>query len=241
MLNLRKWTIKNYNQNKTVLENIDLDFFKNQFTAIIALSGTGKTTLLNSIVFATNIIDGELIFDDKKINFKKDKKDWRKNIGIISQKNTLINESSVFDNLKIVMSNRNNFFFKLFNIITKEQKTEIIQILEKINMLDKIYYLPKDLSGGESQKIQIAKLLIQKPKIVLADEPTSNLDNKNSEEILNLLKKFTYENNTITIVNIHNTNLLNIFDRIIGVKNKVIILDKTNSKITENDIKKVYE
>lgn len=244
MLSLKNIIIKNNIVYENILEKINISFNKKEMVAIIGLSGVGKTTLLNTIALGTKIQSGNILFNKKNINLKnkKIKNQYRKNIGIISQKNTLINEISVYDNLKIVMSERNNIFFKLFNIITKSQKEEIYKILERLEMLDKIFYNINDLSGGESQRIEIAKLIIKKPKIILADEPTSNLDKINSKKIIKWLKELTIQNNAITIVVIHDIELLKHgFDKIIGIKNKEIYLNKEYKNISKKDIEKIYE
>lgn len=240
MLEIKNWTVQCLTENETTLENINLNF-DNKVTAIIGKSGVGKTTFINSLTINKTIINGQLKWQNKEIDFKKDKKWFRKNIGIISQKNILIDSITVFDNLKITMSEKNNFFFNLFNIITKKQKEEILNILEQVEMLDKVNNLPLNLSGGEIQRLEIAKILIKKPKIILSDEPTSNLDDLSSEKIIKLLIDYSHANNAVTIVNIHNVNLLNLFDRVIGLKNKKIVFDSNIKKINKKEILNIYE
>lgn len=243
MLNLKKVKIKNDSIYKTILEEINLKLNNSEVVGVIGVSGAGKTTLLNTIALGIKINSGDIIFDENTINLKskKNKNKYRKNIGIISQKNSLINEISVYENLKIIMSERNNIFFKIFNIITKDQKYEIHKILERLGLLNKIFYSINDLSGGELQRIEIAKLIIKKPKIILADEPTSNLDKNNAKNIIKWLKEITIQNNTITIIVIHDIELLKKnFDRVIGIKNKKIYLDKKSSLITKKDIETIY-
>lgn len=244
MLKLENIQIKYNNMSKPVLEKINISFKENELVGIIGLSGVGKTTLLNTIALGTKIEFGNVIFNKNVINLKKrkDKNNYRKHIGIISQKNSLINEISVYDNLKIVMSERNNIFFKIFNIITKSQKEEIYKILEKLEMINKIFYSVNDLSGGEAQRIEVAKLIIRKPRIILADEPTSNLDKNNANNIIKLLKEITKENKATTIIVVHDIELLKKnFDRVVGIKNKEIQLDKKYSLISKKEIEKIYE
>lgn len=243
MLKLENVQIKYNNTSNPILEKINISFKENELVGVIGLSGVGKTTLLNTIALGTKIESGNIIFNKNIINLKKskDKNNYRKHIGIISQKNSLINEISVYDNLKIVMSERNNIFFKIFNIITKSQKEEIYKILEKLEMINKIFYSINDLSGGEAQRIEVAKLIIKKPKIILADEPTSNLDKNNANNIIKLLKETTKENKTITIIVVHDTELLKNFDRVVGIKNKEIQLNKKYSLVLKKEIEKIYE
>lgn len=240
MLEIKNWTVQCLTENEPTLEDINLNF-DNKVTAIIGKSGVGKTTFINSLTIDKTIINGQLKWQNKEIDFKKDKKWFRKNIGIISQKNILIDSITVFDNLKITMSEKNNFFFNLFNIITKKQKDEILNVLEQVEMLDKANNLPLNLSGGEIQRLEIAKILIKKPKIILSDEPTSNLDDLSSKKIIKLLIDYSHSNNVVAIVNIHNVNLLDLFDRVIGLKNKKIIFDSNIKKINKKEILNIYE
>ncbi|WP_412032347.1 ATP-binding cassette domain-containing protein [Malacoplasma muris] len=244
MIVLKDISVKNIGQKENILTNINLNFYPNQFVAIIGKSGVGKTTLLNTlclnVVITHGCIEYKTFLFDK--NTRKKLKNYRKKIGIISQNSTLINEISVFDNLKIYLSNENNLFYKLFNIITKEQKSKIFNVLEQLNILDKVFYKPLDLSGGESQRVEIAKILLKKPEIILADEPTSNLDINNSLLTIKLLKEVATKENSIVLINLHDTKLLNDnFDRVIGIKNRSIMLNKEPKKITKKDLRDLYE
>lgn len=244
MLKIVNWSIKNQGQDSLVLENINLTFKENEMVAIIGSSGVGKTTFLNSLAFNTSKVNGDLYFNDIKIDFnqRKELKKYRKNIGIISQKLTLINDLSVYDNLRYVMSERNNYFYNFFNLITKSQKEEIIQILTELGVIEKLFYKVKDLSGGESQRVEIAKLFIRKPKIILADEPTSNLDQTNSFNIIKMLKKLMNEQNAIALVNIHDVSQLkNNIDRVIAIKDKKILFDKAAKDVSLSALKDLYE
>lgn len=244
MLIVNNLTTKNIGQKDNVLENINLDFKENQVVAIIGLSGVGKTTLLNSICINTEIVNGSIKFNEFRF-FNKHRKHirkYRKNIGIISQKSTLIDDISVYDNLKLYLSESNNWFYKTIGFITKNQTHQIYNVLEKLGIISKVFYKAKDLSGGEAQRVEIAKLMLRKPKIILADEPTSNLDINNSNDIIKYLKEIAVNNNSIVIINIHDIDLLkeNI-DRVIGIKNKGILFDKRPNELTKVEIKILYE
>lgn len=244
MLKVENWTVKNFNQENIVIKNFNFSFKEKKLVAIIGSSGVGKTTLLNSLALNAKILSGKLFFNNQKINLNKKRnlKIYRKNIGIISQKNTLVEDSSVFDNLRYVMSEKNNFFFRLFSIITKKQEQEIFNILEKLDILSKAFYKVKDLSGGESQRVEIAKLIIRKPKIILADEPTSNLDALNSCRVINLLNELVKNQKAIGIINLHDVKLLkNNINKVIAIKNQKVFFEKSPKDITEKNLKELYE
>lgn len=244
MLKVTNWSIKNFKQENVVLENVDISFYEGQVVAIIGSSGVGKTTFLNSLALNTEVLKGDIYFENKKININKKYilKKYRKNIGYISQKNSLIEDISVFDNLKYVIANKNNFLLNSFNIVTKKQKEEIYNTLSKLGILDKVFYRVKDLSGGEAQRVEIAKILLKNPKIILADEPISNLDSLNSHEVISSFNKIAKDNFSIVIINLHSLDQLNNnVDRVIGLKDKTIIFDKLPSEITKKDLRSLYE
>lgn len=240
MLTLKNISVRYKNQNNAILEKIDLTFYEKQFYALMGSSGVGKTTLLNTICFGTPIINGSISYNNKVIE-KKDIKKFRKNIGIISQKPMLIDDMSVYDNLRLISSQRNNFFMKMFNIINKKQKQEIFDLLKEFGLLDKIFFKTKDLSGGEAQRIEIIKLILKNKKIILVDEPTSNLDFENAKRMVETLKKVIIKNNAIGIINLHDQSLINEnIDVIIGLKNKKVFLNEINNKNIKTKLKDLY-
>ena len=165
----------------------------------------------------------------------------RKTIGWISQKNTLIEELTVYDNLKLNYRNHKNFFFKIFNIITKDDKQKICSILEKLNILDKCYQKVKDLSGGQQRRIEIAKLLLNKYRIIVADEPLSNLDTKTSSDVLNLLKLVATENNSTIILTIHDIDqIINNIDQVVIFKNKQLVFNGSINKLSREELINFY-
>ena len=239
MIEFKNVTIKNFNQQEEVLTNINLSINDGKFIAVIGNSGVGKTTFLNSIVKNCNIVNGEIIVDHKNIKNLKRKEliKLRKTIGWISQKNTLIEELTVYDNLKLNYRNHKNFFFKIFNIITKDDKQKICSILEKLNILDKCYQKVKDLSGGQQRRIEIAKLLLNKYRIIVADEPLSNLDTKTSSDVLNLLKLVASENNSTIILTIHDIDqIINNIDQVVIFKNKQLVFNGSIKKLSMEEL-----
>ena len=229
-----------YEKNINILENLNLKIPKNSMVAIIGKSGVGKTTLFNSLLNDLKIQNGEIKIFGKNIK-SLTKKEWKNiinNIGFLSQKNNLIEFENVFSNIKKTFSNYKNWFYRLFEILTKKQKEDIFEKLNELNILDKLFTRIDQLSGGQQKKVEIAKLLCKKVEIILADEPTSNLDYQSSKIIFETLKNINLKYKTSVLVITHNLDFLKkYFDYIIFV-------DKNNTwikPIEEIDIWKIKE
>lgn len=178
---------------------------------------------------------------NKKISYKKQKKSIMSRIGFLTQKPNLINTENVYNNITRSISQYKNWFYKLFSFITKEQKINIFTKLDELGILDKAFYKVSDLSGGQQQRVEIAKLLVKNVDLILADEPTSNLDRLTSLEVLSLLREIANQGKTI-IVNIHDLSLVKEnFDRVIAIKNKTIVFDKKTKDIEQWELNSIIE
>jgi len=176
------------------LENVNIEINNGEFIAITGPSGSGKTSLLNLIGLLDTIDSGNLFFDGVNIsnlNERARTKFRRENIGFIFQDFNLIKELTVFENIELPLL--------YLGIKHKERKSKVLNLLEKINLLHKKNSYPKELSGCQQQKVAIARAVISNPKIILADEPTGNLDSHSSEEIISLLQELNSEGATILI------------------------------------------
>lgn len=241
MLEIKNLYLKNDNQGDWILEDISLSFKNQNMYAILGKSGIGKTSLFKAIALGLKGYKGYVIYGGDVIG-KNNLKKYRSNLGFLTQKPQLIDNLTVYENLKLEMSEKNNFIKRYFNIISYKQKLEIFNILEKLGLKEQVFTLCKDLSGGEAQRVEIAKLYIKKPKIILADEPTSSLDKKNSELIIDLIKDLTFQSNALALINMHDTTLLTKnFDHVIGLKNKKIFFNKKPNECNQELLKKLYE
>lgn len=206
---------KNYKGKKTytqVLKNISLNVDEGDFIILTGKSGSGKSTLLNLIGTIDDFDSGEYIFNGKNINemSMSEKADFRyKNIGFVFQNNNLIREINVKDNVEMPLGYR--------NISKKIRNEKSLEVLEKVGLKDKILSYPDELSGGEQQRVSIARALITKPKILLLDEPTGSLDQKTGDLILDILSDLNKEGMTILLV----THDREIIKR--GTRNLVIV------------------
>lgn len=224
--NLNKYFFKGRKNEIHVINNINLSLKDNGLVAFLGESGCGKTTLLNVIGGLDKVKKGSIYLDEKKITTKFTyKKDKIRNIsiGYIFQDYKLIDNLSVFDNIALVL--------KMIGIKDKKEITKRVNfVLEKVNMYRYRNRYANMLSGGEKQRVAIARAIVKDPDIILADEPTGNLDSKNSLEVMNIIKAIS-KNKLILLVT-HEESLANFYaDRIIKLEDGKIIKDyKNNNK-----------
>ena len=196
--------LTHYYNNDKALENINLEINKGEFICLVGESGSGKSTLLSIISTLLKPTKGELFFENLNYKNIKDIDDFRKtNIGFIFQFHYLINYLTVKENIKIANEKA-----------TDNEIYNLLKILRIDNLSNKY---PNEISGGQRQRVAIARALINKPKVIIADEPTGNLDSKNSLNVFEIFKKLNQEQVTI-IVATHDKNLANFATKIYKVK-----------------------
>ena len=215
MIEIKNLT-KSYDK-KCILKNINLKINDNEQVSIIGKSGCGKSTLLRCIARLEKIDNGQILIDNENIN---DIKNFYNKVGMVFQSFNLFENMSVLENLIIAP-------VKL-KMQTKKEAIKLAKnYLKEINLENKINEYPKNLSGGEKQRVAIIRALMEKPKILLLDEPTSSLDPQMKKEVLELVTKLKDYNMTIIVVS-HELNFVKDFSsRIIFVDNKTILSDDT--------------
>lgn len=212
--------------NKEILKNINLTINDNEIVAIIGKSGCGKSTLLRCISRLENITKGSIYIDNENIN---NIKDYYKKVGMVFQNFNLFENLNVLDNLILAP-------VKL-KLMTKDEAIKKAKnYLKDIGLINKIKEYPKNLSGGEKQRVAIIRALMENPKIILFDEPTSSLDPQMTQEVLDLMKRLSSLNITIIVVS-HEMNFIKEFaQRIIYIDNKKVISDaSTNDTFNTNN------
>lgn len=192
-----------YNKDKA-LENINLEIKNGEFIAIIGESGSGKSTLLSILSTLLKPTSGDIVYENMNYKDVKNIDDFRKNnIGFIFQFHYLINYLSVKENINLANEKA-----------SKEEIFDLLKLLGIENLIDKY---PNEISGGQRQRVAIARALINNPKIIFADEPTGNLDSKNSLNVFELFKTFANKGTTI-IVATHDKSLATLANKIYEVK-----------------------
>lgn len=179
----------------TALNGIDMEIKDGEFVAIMGPSGCGKSTLLNILGLLDNPSEGSYVFygtEVAKMSERQRAQHRKGNIGFIFQSFNLIDELSVFENVELPL-----LYLK---IPAAERKIKVEAALERMNMMHRRNHFPQQLSGGQQQRVAIARAVVAKPKLILADEPTGNLDSKNGEEVMKLLQELNNEGTTIAMV-----------------------------------------
>jgi putative ABC transport system ATP-binding protein len=177
------------------LNSIDLHIGRGEFVAIMGPSGCGKSTLLNIIGLLDNVDAGQYSFLDEEVSQYKERQlsQLRKmNIGFIFQSFNLIDELSVFENVELPLLYQ--------KIPARERRDRVDAVLGKIGIAARRDHMPQQLSGGQQQRVAVARALVGKPNLILADEPTGNLDTANGEEVMHLLTSLNNEGTTIVMV-----------------------------------------
>ena len=193
------------------LKGIDLLIAEGEFSAIIGPSGSGKTTLLQILGCLDTPTSGSVKFDGQAIGHIKESElvaIRRKMIGFIFQQFYLMPGLSVYDNVALPL---------IFNRTKAQERSHILSLIEMVGLKARVDHNPNQLSGGEMQRVAIARALVNHPKIILADEPTGNLDTENSDKIVDLLKSLHHKGLTVVMVT-HNNDLAARADRIVTLK-----------------------
>ena len=179
----------------TALNGINVLIKEGEFVAIMGPSGCGKSTLLNIVGLLDNPSGGEYNFfgtEVAKMTERKRAQLRKGNIGFVFQSFNLIDELTVFENVELPL-----IYMKM---PVKDRKAKVEAVLERMNIMHRRNHFPQQLSGGQQQRVAIARAVVAKPKLILADEPTGNLDSKNGEEVMKLLQQLNEEGTTVIMV-----------------------------------------
>lgn len=204
------------------LKNINLKIEKGEFTVLAGPSGSGKTTLLNIIGTMDKISSGLAIVDGIELSnlTKNEASDFRRDkIGFIFQSYNLIPVLTVYENVEFIL----DLFEKISD---KEKKIKINSLLEELGLLEYKNRTPKELSGGQQQRVAIARALIKEPLIVLADEPTANLDSKTGESILDLMKELNEKKGVTFIFSSHDNKIIERGKRVVYLRDGEIVREE---------------
>lgn len=192
------------------LENVNLEINKGEFISIMGPSGCGKSTLLNIIGLLDTPTSGKVEFDGKSVDGLSDSKlaaFRNKNLGFVFQSFHLINSLNVLDNVEMPLTFR--------SMSASERRRLAKEALERVGLSHRMNHMPSQLSGGQCQRVAIARAIVGNPEIILADEPTGNLDSKMGAEVMEILHKFNKEDGRTIVMVTHNEDQARQTDRIV--------------------------
>jgi len=213
-------------QELQVLKGISIDIKKNEYVALMGPSGSGKSTLMNILGCLDSPTGGDYYLNGHQVSkmLDNDLAEIRnKEIGFVFQQFNLLPRLSAAENVALPL---------IYSGVSKKQRTEMaMSVLEQVDLADRSHHRPNELSGGQCQRVAIARALVNNPSLVLADEPTGNLDSKTSYEIMNIFSKIQAAGNTILLVT-HEEDIAHYAKRIIRLRDGVIETDKITSEPT---------
>ncbi len=216
--------VKIYNDSEIqvkAVDHVDLSFERGEFAAIVGPSGSGKTTLLNLIGGLDTPTEGEIVINDKNIGKFSSSKliDFRlRNIGFVFQAYNLIPVLTAKENVEFIM--------ELQGKKRAERSERAMELLSAVGIADRANSRPSKLSGGQQQRVAVARALASKPKFILADEPTANLDSKSTETLLDIMETLNKEENITFIFSTHDQRVVNKARRVITVEDGHVVSDE---------------
>jgi putative ABC transport system ATP-binding protein len=219
---------KNYimgRQELQVLKGISLTINRNEYIALMGPSGSGKSTLMNIVGCLDSPTSGTYILNGNDVSTMADNdlaEIRNKEIGFVFQQFNLLPRLSALENVALPL---------VYAGISKKQRTEIaMEVIKKVDLESRSHHKPNELSGGQCQRVAIARALVNNPSIILADEPTGNLDTRTSYEIMNIFSKIHEDGNTVVLVT-HEEDISNYAHRVIRLRDGLVETDKTRQPV----------
>jgi len=206
------------------VNGVDLEFESGEFAAIVGPSGSGKTTLLNMIGGLDKPSVGQILVDETDLSTLKPSKviDFRmRNIGFVFQSYNLIPVLSASENIEFIMN--------LQKWPKAEREKRTMELLDAVGLADRVKSRPAQLSGGEQQRVAVARALASKPKFILADEPTANLDSKSTKNLLEIMEKLNRDENITFIFSTHDARVMEKARRVITLEDGMIVSDESRA------------
>lgn len=233
-----------YDKKIVALKEIDLNIEQGEFIGVIGSSGSGKSTLLKTINLLVRPSEGEVLLDGKDISSvsSKELRAIRRDIGFIFQDYNLIGRSTVLENVLIGRLPYTSTFKSLLGMFKDDDYNRAEIALRQVGLSQKMFKKADDLSGGEKQRVAIAKTLCQRPRMILADEPVASLDRASSKDVMEYFKKVNEKKNMTILINLHDVDLaLKYSNRILAIKDGRIIFDGKPGELDERVLREIYK
>ncbi len=236
--------VKVYGKETRALNGISLDFYPGEFIVVIGPSGAGKSTFIRCINRLVDPTEGEIIFDGQhleKLSGQKLRKE-RSKIGMIFQHYNLVGRTNVIKNVLHGQLSNTPLYKSVLGLYNERDKQEAVELLKKVGLEEQIYKRADALSGGQMQRVGICRAILQRPKLLLADEPIASLDPLSANIVMQQLHDISSEKNLTCIVNLHQVDFAKKYaSRIIGIKDGMVIYDGSPSQLTEEIVRDIYE
>ena len=219
---------KTYEKGVQAITDVNLHIASGEFVFIVGKSGSGKSTMIKLLQKELQPTHGKIMVNKRDIGniSRKNIPMYRRNIGVVFQNFRLLQDRTVYENVAFAM--------RVVEAPKKEIKKKVPQMLSLVGLAAKYRSYPKELSGGEQQRVAIARALVNEPKILLADEPTGNLDNHNAWEIMKLLDEINKRGTTVVVVT-HNMDIVKAMNkRVITIREGVIVSDEEEDTTDED-------
>ena len=244
MKSLKIINLKKKFKNINAVNGISLEINEGEIIGIIGRSGAGKSTLLRMINRLIEPSEGSIEFNDINITLLKGKalRKWRSECAMIFQQFNLVERIDVLTNVLIGSLGRNYNFLNLIGVFSKKEKINALKNLDRFDLSEKALQKAGTLSGGQQQRVAIARALMQKPKILLADEPISSLDPKNAQRVMDDMLKINKEDGITIICNLHSLDVAKKYcDRLIGLSDGKVVFDGVPDDLTTEISKELYD
>ena len=244
MKSLKITNLKKRFKNINAVNGISLEINEGEIIGIIGRSGAGKSTLLRMINRLVEPSEGSVEFNDLNITSLKGKalRKWRSECAMIFQQFNLVERIDVLTNVLIGSLGRNYNFLNLIGVFSKKEKINALKNLDRFDLSEKALQKAGTLSGGQQQRVAIARALMQKPKILLADEPISSLDPKNAQRVMDDMLKINREDGITIICNLHSLDVAKKYcDRLIGLSDGKVVFDGVPDDLTTEISKELYD
>lgn len=227
----------------TAVDNVSLSVEPGQFVGVIGRSGAGKSTLLRLINRLVEPGSGSISFNGVEVTALKGKalRDWRRDCAMIFQQFNLVDRLDVLTNVLIGRLAEHGFLSSMAMRFTDEERALAIQALDRLDLVPQALQRAGTLSGGQQQRVAIAKALVQKPRIMLADEPIASLDPANATLVMDGLKQINAEDGLTVMVNLHTLDTARAYcDRIIAMRAGRVFFDGTAQQLTDDVVRDIY-
>ncbi len=215
---------KAYPDGSVAIDEVSISIEPNEFVSIVGPSGAGKTTLLKLFLGEERPSDGRILYNDTDVHTlgKKEINEFRRNVGMVFQDFRLLPNKTVYENIAFTM--------EACGRTDEEIEQDVPHVLELVDLLPKIWNFPHELSGGEKQRVAIARALVNEPEVIIADEPTGNLDPANTYDVVQILKKIN-DLGTTVILTTHNKGIIDsLGKRVIAMEKGRVVRDDRSGK-----------